>query len=286
MQTARNLPVGRDMRIAPGCRQAGMTVKKQYILHMKSIVLFGAGNVATHLYKALSRTPYFSVIQVYNHKPENLIPFTAGVKTTTSMDEVLQADIYLIAVKDDAIPNIVEGLKLSDALVVHTAGAVSMHVLEKFPRRGIFYPLQTFSKSKEVDFRSLPICLEASNEKDLGLLEELAGSISEKFYRINSEQRKSLHVAAVFVSNFVNNLYAQGEEICRENKIPFEILKPLILETAQKITVMTPGEAQTGPARRNDIKVIQSHLEMLRGDQKEIYSLLTQSIQNLYGKEL
>ena len=253
---------------------------------MKSIVLFGAGNVATHLYKAFSRTSNFKVVQVYNHKPENLIAFKDGVKTTTSMEEVLPADIYLIAVKDDAIPQIVKGLKRHVALVVHTAGAVSMDILENFPRRGIFYPLQTFSKNKEVDFRSIPICLEASNEKNLLLLEELAGSISEKFYRINSEQRKSLHVAAVFVSNFVNSLYAQGEAICRENNIPFEILQPLILETAKKITVMSPGEAQTGPARRNDIKVIQSHLSMLKEDQKEIYSVLTQSIQNLYGKEL
>lgn len=253
---------------------------------MKSIVLFGAGNVATHLHKALSRTSKFRVIQVYNHKPESLIPFSTGVKTTTSMQEVLPADIYLIAVKDDAIPQIVKELKQRDALVVHTAGAVSMDILERFPRRGIFYPLQTFSKNKDIDFRSIPICIEANNEKDLGLLEDLAGSISEKFYRINSAQRKSLHVAAVFVSNFVNNLYAQGEAICQENNIPFEILHPLILETAQKITVMSPGEAQTGPARRNDIQVIQSHLSLLKEDQKEIYSLLTQSIQNLYGKEL
>ncbi|MEP6261792.1 MAG: DUF2520 domain-containing protein [Gillisia sp.] len=253
---------------------------------MKSIVLFGAGNVATHLYKALSSTSSFRVIQIYNHKPESLIPFTAGVKTTTSMAEVLPADIYLIAVKDDAIPQIVKELKLRDALVVHTAGAVSMDILENISRTGIFYPLQTFSKNKDVDFRSIPICIEAKNENDLLLLEELAGSISEKFYRINSAQRKSLHVAAVFVSNFVNNLYAQGEAICLENKIPFEILHPLILETAQKITVMRPGEAQTGPARRNDIHVIQSHLSMLKDDQKEIYTVLTQSIQNLYGKEL
>jgi len=253
---------------------------------MKSIVLFGAGNVATHLFKALSRTPNFSVIQVYNHTPENLLPFTTSVKTTTIMEEVLPADIYLIAVKDDAIPRIVKGLKLRDALVAHTAGAVSMDVLENIPRTGIFYPLQTFSKNKDVDFRDIPICIEAKNEKDLQLLEELAGSISKKFYQVDSAQRKSLHVAAVFVSNFVNNLYAQGEAICRENNIPFEILKPLILETARKITVMSPGEAQTGPARRNDMEVIQSHLRMLKEDQKEIYSLLTKSIQNLYGKEL
>ncbi|QED36831.1 DUF2520 domain-containing protein [Antarcticibacterium arcticum] len=253
---------------------------------MKSIVLFGAGNVATHLFRAISNTRNFRVVQVYNRTPANLVPFQTLVDTTSKMEEVKPADIYLIAVKDDAILPLVKELIFRQALVVHTAGAVSIDALENLDRKGIFYPLQTFSKTKKVDFKNIPICLEATNPQDLELLEELAGSISEKIFRINSEQRRSLHVAAVFVSNFVNYLYSEGEAICKENNIPFEILHPLILETAVKATGMSPLAAQTGPAKRNDTQVIQSHLELLTGDQQTIYSLITQSIQNLHGKEL
>lgn len=253
---------------------------------MKSIVLFGAGNVATHLFRAISNTPKFRVVQVFNHKPENLLLFKSIVETTSNIEKVVPADIYLIAVKDDAISNIVEGLNFQGALVVHTAGAVPLDILKNLDRTGIFYPLQTFSKIKPVDFENIPICLEASNEEDMLILEELAGSISNKFFRIDSAQRKSLHVAAVFVSNFVNYLYSEGEAICTANNIPFEILHPLILETAVKVKELSPGEAQTGPAKRNDTKVIQAHLDMLGGNQKEIYSLLTKSIQHLHGKEL
>lgn len=257
-----------------------------YFSRMKSIVLFGAGNVATHLFRAISHTRDFRVVQVYNHKPENLVPFQSLVDTTSKMEEVIPADIYLIAVKDDAITSLAKKLKFRQALVVHTAGAVSIDVLENLDRKGIFYPLQTFSKNKEVDFKNIPICVEANNTKNLELLEELAGSISEKTFRVDSTQRRSLHVAAVFVSNFVNYLYSEGEAICNAHNIPFEILHPLMLETAKKATGMSPMAAQTGPAKRNDAQVIKSHLEMLTGDQKEIYSLITQSIQNLHGKEL
>ena len=142
-----------------------------------------------------------------------------------------------------------------------------------------FYPLQTFSKNKEINFREVPICLEAEKETDFQLLNIVAQSVSEKVFCIDSNQRKSLHVAAVFVCNFVNHLYQIGNEICEENKVPFEILHPLILETANKITALSPKEAQTGPAKRNDTKTINAHLNLLTNEtQKEIYKLLTKSI--------
>jgi predicted short-subunit dehydrogenase-like oxidoreductase (DUF2520 family) len=253
---------------------------------MISIVLFGAGNLATHLFKALLKTEKFKVVQVYNHKPESLEFFKEKTNTTIHLDEVIPADIYLVALKDDVIPVLAKKLINKNALVVHTSGATPMDVFSSFDSFGVFYPLQTFSKNKSVDFKNIPICLEANNEQDLHLLEQLAREISEKVYRISSEQRKSLHVAAVFVSNFVNYLYTEGQEICKENKIPFEILHPLILETASKIIDLNPKEAQTGPAKRNDLAVIKSHLELLNEEQQKIYQLLTQSIQNLHGKEL
>lgn len=253
---------------------------------MNSIVILGAGNVAHHFFRAFSTAGTFEVIQVYNHHPESLKPFQLKVETTTDLAAIKPADIYLLAVKDDAIYGIVQKMETRDALVVHTSGSMGMEVLKKFERRGVFYPLQTFSKNKAVDFKSVPVCIEANHEADLLLLENLGKYISEKIFRINSEQRASLHVAAVFVNNFVNHMYAEGEAICRQNQVPFEILHPLILETAEKVTKMSPLEAQTGPAKRNDQKVIQSHLAHLNEEQKKLYSLLTQSIQTLHGKEL
>lgn len=253
---------------------------------MKSIVLFGTGNVAFHLFSAFSNSENFKVIQLYNHKAESLSIFKDKIPTTTKFSEIFPADIYLIAVKDDAIGEIVSKIENPEALILHTSGAVPLTVFRDFEHTGVFYPLQTFSKNKPVDFKNIPICLEAKNKSDLELLEQLAESISDKVYHISSEQRKSLHVAAVFVSNFVNYLYTEGEAICRENGIPFKILHPLIHETALKIESMSPKEAQTGPALRNDKEVINSHLPLLNSEQKKIYQILTSSIQNLHGKEL
>ena len=141
-------------------------------------------------------------------------------------------------------------------------------------------------EEKPIDFKSVPICLEAENEKDVQTLKQLAHSISNAVYEINSEQRKALHVAAVFVNNFVNHLYQVGNEICDANAIPFAILKPLIQETANKIATLSPKNAQTGPAKRNDLKTIAAHEEFLKNEnQAAIYKLLTQSLQN-NGKKL
>jgi predicted short-subunit dehydrogenase-like oxidoreductase (DUF2520 family) len=137
-----------------------------------------------------------------------------------------------------------------------------------------------------VNFKTIPLCLETENEKDAPTLKLIANAISDAVYDINSEQRKALHVAAVFVNNFVNYLYQMGNEICDANAIPFEILKPLIQETANKIATLSPKNAQTGPAKRNDLKTIAAHEEFLKDEnQAAIYKLLTQSLQN-NGKKL
>ncbi|WP_322790497.1 Rossmann-like and DUF2520 domain-containing protein [Tenacibaculum tangerinum] len=160
-----------------------------------------------------------------------------------------------------------------------------MHALQNSGPKGVFYLLQSFSKDKEVNFNEIPFCLEAENKEDLQLLETLAKSIGKNIYHINSEQRKQLHVAAVFVNNFTNHMYKIGADICNEHRVPFEVLQPLIQETAQKIITLSPEAAQTGPAKRNDQKTIQEHLALLNTEQKEIYKLITKSIQN-HGKEL
>lgn len=140
--------------------------------------------------------------------------------------------------------------------------------------------LQTFSKEKEVDFSEVPFCIETADEKDRKLLEKAAKSIGKKVYTINSEQRKAIHIAAVFVNNFTNHLYKMGKDLCEEHRIPFEVLHPLIKETASKIEILSPEKAQTGPAIRNDKKTIKKHLDLLNKAQQKIYKVLTKSIQN------
>ena len=154
-------------------------------------------------------------------------------------------------------------------------------------RRGAFYPLQTFTKEKELDFSNIPICIEAENQKDVSILSELAGYISKNVKEVSSTQRKSLHLAAVFANNFTNHLYQAAYDICDESNLSFDLIKPLIIETADKIRTLSPFEAQTGPARRNDTVTISDHIEMLANpNRKEIYSQLSKSIQKNYGKEL
>ena len=143
----------------------------------------------------------------------------------------------------------------------------------------MFYPLQTFSKNKEIDFKNIPICVEAQNKEDLSLLSNLGTLISQKVYNISSSERTKLHVAAVFVNNFVNELYHISEDILKKQQLDFSLLAPLIKETANKIEYLTPAQAQTGPAKRGDKKTIQTHQGLLTTQQQEVYQLLTSSIQ-------
>ncbi len=229
---------------------------------MISVLLVGNGNVAFHLKNAFLKVDEIKVTQINSRKLEN-IP---------------KADITIIAVSDDAIADV--SSKINTNLVVHTSGACRMNELNNSKRKGVFYMLQTFSKEKEIDFSQVPFCLEAENNDDYKILEKLAKSIGKKVHQIDSKQRKALHVSAVFVNNFTNHLYKIGNDICEEHNVPFEILQPLILETASKIQLLSPKKAQTGPAIRNDKKTIKNHLDLLDKKQQNIYKILTKSIQN------
>ena len=253
---------------------------------MIKVVLIGSGNVAHHLIEAFAKSKIVEVTQVFSRQKESVSPLFDSNKITDDYNNLAKADLYIIAVSDDAIAKVSSQLPFQNRLVVHTSGSVSLDVLDKKNRKGSFYPLQTFSKKKAVDFSQIPICLESENDSDFELLDKVAQSISNTVFKINSEQRKALHVSAVFVNNFVNHLYQMGNEICEANKVPFQILKPLILETANKVMTLSPAAAQTGPAIRNDKQTIASHLDFLLDEnQKNIYKILTQSIQN-NGKKL
>jgi predicted short-subunit dehydrogenase-like oxidoreductase (DUF2520 family) len=192
-------------------------------------------------------------------------------------------DLVILAVRDDVLKDdFLETLPKS-LFIVHTSGSVEMSAMRKFTSHGVFYPLQTFSKTINIDFTNIPICLEANNKKNLELLKNIASCLSHDIREIDSNQRKQIHVAAVFACNFVNYLFHISETILDEKKINLDILLPLIEETIRKIRDSHPSEVQTGPAKRKDENVLQKHIEMLADypDYQTIYTLLSKKIMEL-----
>lgn len=250
---------------------------------MISVVIIGSGNVAKHLIKAFLKIENVNLKQVYTRNLEDEALLKSSVSTTSDLSLIKEADVTIIAVSDDAIANISNNLK--NTLVVHTSGSVEMKALKNQKNKGVFYLLQSFSKEKEINFSNVPICLEAENKSDLRKLEKLASLLQGNIYHLSSLQRKKIHVAAVFVNNFTNHMYTIAHNICEEHNVPFNILQPLIEETSLKIKNLTPKEAQTGPAKRNDTETIKNHLNLLSKSQQELYLKITQSIQN-HGKKL
>lgn len=257
---------------------------------IENVVIIGAGNLATQLALSLHEKG-IRVKQVYSQKPESASELAQKINASFSSDlsQLLpETDLYIVAVKDSAIQEVLENLRLkADQLIVHTAGSVPMNILEGFSANyGVFYPLQTFSKSRRIDFSDIPICIEANHPFNMMKLEKLGEMLSSSVNQINSEERKTLHLAAVFVNNFVNHLYAVGADILHDKKLDFDLLKPLIRETAEKIVSLHPVDAQTGPAKRNDQKTIKTQLKMLQDKPEflKIYSFATESIFRLQQK--
>lgn len=246
---------------------------------MARISMIGAGNVATHLSQALQNAGH-EIIQVYNRTPNSaaLLAQQLGCPFTTELTDISACDLAIISVKDDAISKVASQL---DCPIAHTSGTKSIAVLGE-KAAAVFYPLQTFSKEKKVDFQNIPICIESNNKELLALLQEIAKSISNNVHQLSSEQRKYLHLSAVIACNFSNLMYQLANEICTEQNIPFDLLKPLITETSQKIQVVSAQEAQTGPAQRKDLATIEKQIALLTTDEekRKIYELLTQSILN------
>jgi predicted short-subunit dehydrogenase-like oxidoreductase (DUF2520 family) len=245
---------------------------------MINVVLLGSGNVAVHLAKAFVHAKDINFIQRYSRSKHNEEFFDKTVPATHKISEIKSADIYIIAVSDDAISDFSKHLKLYKGLVVHTSGSVPLSTLQCKANKGVFYPLQSFSIEQKVNIENVPFALETEDPKDFDLLLKFAKSISKNVYKINSSQREKLHIAAVFANNFTNQMFKLANDICKENNFSFDLLKPLINETAAKIQSLDPAKAQTGPAKRNDQKIIEKHLSQLSGEQKEIYKLISKSI--------
>lgn len=249
------------------------------------VVIIGAGNVATHLAKAF-KAVNVEVEQVWSYHYENALILAKqvdaiAIKELSTLD--IAADLCLIAVKDDAIAGILPKLTNFKGIVVHTSGAVNIDVFKHLIKNyGVFYPLQTFSKSKAVNFSNIPLCVEANDEITLTVLKQIGSRLSDNVIEINSEKRKILHLSAVFACNFTNHLYALAQEVLSINGIDFDILRPLIAETANKVQDELPLNVQTGPAIRNDNETIKKHEQLLKGQPAllEIYKTLSNSIKN------
>ena len=250
------------------------------------IVLIGSGNVATHLGGALAGAGH-RIVQVYSRTAAHATALagTLGAGATTDPTTIdIHADVYILAVKDDAIAAVAAQLPAGlKGTVVHTAGSVGMDVLNGHAEAcGVLYPLQTFSKAKPVDFSVIPVAVEASDDTALAGLETLAGSVSGRVFRCDSRQRLSLHVAAVFACNFTNHFYAIAADMLGEHGLDFDLIRPLIFETAQKVMEHRPADVQTGPAVRHDVRTMEKHLELLRDHPAlaGLYELISRRIGN------
>lgn len=248
------------------------------------VTIIGSGNVATHLSAALKNAGH-RIVQVYspNFQHASMLAYHVGAQATSDLHDITpETDIFIISVKDGAIGEMAESLAKYQKLIVHTSGATGLATLRAFTdMAGVLYPLQTFSKNKEVDFFTVPLCVEGADESITARLKELAATISNNVYVVNSADRKILHLAAVFACNFPNYLYSVAQQLLAGHNMEFDMLKPLILETAQKVQQQQyPADVQTGPAARNDQLTMNAHMQLLshQPQLQEIYNLLSQGI--------
>ena len=253
------------------------------------IVILGAGNVGTRISQRMCAQGG-PPLQIYSR---SLRQNENGIPVVPHLEEVLpNAEIYLIAVSDDAIASVAKDLSEyipSDAFVVHTSGSTPSTVLAPFfSRYGVFYPLQTFSAVRIPDFEDIPICIFAPIQEDLDFLKKVAHWVSKSVHVLDDKQRAQVHLAAVFVNNFVNHLYHVGYQLLKDAELPFELLIPLIKETAAKVQPEAdPAWLQTGPAKRGDEKTILRHLDALHKypELKDLYERLTREIQSTQQKQ-
>ncbi len=255
-------------------------------MKLKSIILIGAGNVAHHLGAQLQSSG-FNILQVFSRKMTKARRLAKRLKSEAINDLATispQADLYILAVHDSAIALVAHQLPKAvreKKLVVHTSGATPSTVFKSICKRyGIFYPLQTFSIHRAVDFSTIPICTHANRKGDRQALQVLGKDLSQSSFEIDDAQRAILHIAAVFVNNFSNHLFSIGAELCEKEQIPFSLLLPLILETASKVQKHSPAKMQTGPALRGDSTTLHKHLDYLQQypEYEKIYRQLSKNI--------
>ncbi|MDC3394932.1 DUF2520 domain-containing protein [Flavobacteriales bacterium] len=246
---------------------------------MKNIIFVGSGNVATHLGISLQKENY-KVLQVYSRSVENAKKLAEKLSTdfTNDLTQLKTADLIIVSVKDDAISEVLSQLK--DSAIVHTSGSIGMDVFNgNFSDCGVFYPLQTFNKEIDVNISEIPFCIEGNSKKFEKQLIGIAKTLSNNVVSMNSEQRKQLHIAAVFACNFSNQMFSIADDLLAEKNLDFEILLPLIKQTISKLDKNKPKDVQTGPAKRNDTSIIQEHINQIQNKEiKELYQKISSNI--------
>lgn len=256
-----------------------------------NVSFIGSGNVAWHLAPAFDNTE-FAVREIYSRQTKNaqaLVQRLYAARIQQTLDFSLsESEIFIISATDDAIEDIVGELILpEDAMLIHTSGSHPLHILDDAAakRTGVFYPLQTFTKSRKIDFEGIPVFIESESADAENILLRMAKAITKKVYRISSGQRVSLHVAAVFASNFTNHMLTISHDILLKNKLDFEWLKPLIAETINKSLTLGPETSQTGPAKRADLEVLDRHMALLQENEPltEMYRVISQHIIDRYS---
>ncbi len=252
---------------------------------MIRLSLVGTGNLGWNLIHNFQNAPGIDLHQVVDRSDR--LDDQSGIHRIREVSEMQSTDICILAVKDSDILPLSKELKDLDSLIVHCSGATPLSVLDDLKRYGVWYPLQTFSRDFAVELNGVPIALESNAKSDYQLLEKLALAVDAKPIAIDSEQRSSLHLAAVMVNNFVNHLFSLGKEVVSDQGLDFDLLIPLIEETVRKAGTKGPKESQTGPAVREDQVTIHKHLEALnQPTTQEVYRILTRSIIEFHGKKL
>lgn len=244
-------------------------------------VIIGSGNVAYHLAKAFVQNG-ISLAQIFGRNEKELDKISEELNIPNSTTNLVEADLYIICVSDGSIGAVSKLITKRDSLVAHTSGSLPKEILEGEYRKSSFYPLQTFSKTKDLDYKKIPFFIETENEEDQKILTDLASKISDNVMESTHEKRKYIHLTAVFACNFVNHLFARAKEISDAQEIPFDYFLPLINETVQKISEIEPKSAQTGPAVRNDQRVLELHEQLLKNESLEIYKTMNHSIKKMY----
>ncbi len=250
-------------------------------MNLETITLIGFGNVGSHLYKRLLEKGIALSHVVSRTIPEH--DFPASTIVTSSLENLPVDQLTIVCVPDGEIARIIQQLP-EQTPVAYTSGSVILNSLPSRSNIGVFYPLQTFSKGREVRMSDVPFFIEANSEIFAQKLYKLAQKISDNVHFSNSEERKKMHLAAVWVNNFTNHILTLAKAYADQENVDFEHLKPLLEETIRKLDDMSPWEAQTGPARRGDQKTIESHLSALQGTPRELYALISKSISEAYSK--
>jgi predicted short-subunit dehydrogenase-like oxidoreductase (DUF2520 family) len=255
-----------------------------------TVTFIGAGNLGWHLAQAFDNTD-FAVREVYSRNKKNAAALVANLYNAEVHDTLdfssSNSQIFILAVSDDSIEEVAQEIALPEnAILIHTSGSQPLSALgyAATPNIGVLYPLQTFSKSKKAEFKDVPVFIESEDRETEKVLINMAKAITKKVVKITSAERKALHVAAVFASNFTNHMLLISQEIMKDNKLSFDWLKPLIAEMINKSLSIGPENAQTGPARRGDLETLDKHIDFLKHDQAvtEIYKAISQHIVDYY----